>query len=112
MYAVVDIQGKQFKVNKADRLYVPKLERKPGDVVEFSSVKLFSKGKTIKVGAPVLDNVTVKATVLEHVKDDKVIVFKKKRRKGYRKMVGHRQEYTHIEINDIVQAKTRRKDGS
>ena len=101
MYAVVDIGGKQFKVTPAEKIYVPILHSEVGENVEFNSVKLFSDEKGIAVGTPNVDHVKVTATVLNHMKDDKVIVFKKKRRKGYEKKNGHRQGYTQIEINSI-----------
>lgn len=104
MYAIVDISGKQFKVTPSERIYVPLLEKAVGDSVEFTNVKLISDDADVTVGTPNLNNVTVRATVLEHMKDDKVIVFKKKRRKGYQIWKGHRQNYTQIEINSIETA--------
>jgi len=101
MYAIVNIAGKQFKVTKDQKLYVPLLESEAGSKVEFPEVMLYSDDKGVKVGTPLLDNAKVTATVVEHMKDEKVIVFKKKRRKGYRKMNGHRQQYTQIEIKKI-----------
>ena len=101
MYAVVEIAGQQFKVNPSERLYVPKLEQPVDGVVKFDKVLLFADDKAVKVGNPVVKGASVEAKVLAHVKDDKVTVFKKKRRKGYRVKKGHRQQYTHIEITAI-----------
>ncbi|MHB1048803.1 MAG: 50S ribosomal protein L21 [Bacteroidota bacterium] len=101
MYAVVEIAGQQFRVNPSEKLYVPKLEGDVDSVVKFDKVLLLSNDKEIKVGNPVIKGSTVEAKVLGHVKDDKVIVFKKKRRKGYRVKRGHRQQYTQIEITSI-----------
>jgi large subunit ribosomal protein L21 len=101
MYAVVEIAGQQFRVNPSEKLYVPKLEGDVDSVVKFDKVLLLSNDKEIKVGNPVIKGSTVVAKVLGHVKDDKVIVFKKKRRKGYRVKRGHRQQYTQIEITSI-----------
>ncbi|HTR81486.1 MAG TPA: 50S ribosomal protein L21 [Bacteroidota bacterium] len=102
MFAVVEIAGQQYKVNPEEKLYVPRLEGEIGSNVKFEKVLLFSDDKAIKVGAPVLSGISVNAKVLAHVKDDKVVVFKKKRRKGYRVKRGHRQQYTHIEITSIA----------
>jgi ribosomal protein L21 len=102
MFAVVEIAGQQYKVNPAEKLYVPRLENEVGSNVKFDKVLLLSDDKAIKVGAPVVFGVSVNAKVLAHVKDEKVIVFKKKRRKGYRVKRGHRQQYTHIEITSIA----------
>lgn len=101
MYAIVDIGGKQFKVSPATKIYVPSIDSDPGAKVEFSDVKLFAGEKGIVVGTPNVADAKVNATVLEHIKDDKVIVFKKKRRKGYRLKKGHRQGLTYIEITEI-----------
>ncbi len=101
MYAIIDIGGKQFKVSPASKIFVPTIHSDVGSKVEFTSVKLLSDDKGISIGSPNLGEVTVKATILDHIKDDKVIVFKKKRRKGYRVKKGHRQGYTQIEITNI-----------
>jgi large subunit ribosomal protein L21 len=101
MYAIVNISGKQFKVSPAQQIYVPLLESEVGSTVEFSDVRLLSDEGGISVGAPVVDSAKVTAKVLEHMKDEKIIVFKKKRRKGYRKLRGHRQQLTCIEIERI-----------
>jgi large subunit ribosomal protein L21 len=101
MYAVVDIAGQQYKVAPTNKYYVPRLEGDAGTKVEFDKVLLLANENTITVGAPLIKGIKVEATVLGHVKDDKVIVFKKKRRKGYRVKKGHRQQYTQIEITNI-----------
>ncbi|MBN1448808.1 MAG: 50S ribosomal protein L21 [Bacteroidetes bacterium] len=101
MYAIVNISGKQFKVTESQQLYVPLLESEIGSTVEFDEVMLYSDDAGVVVGTPSIDSATVTAKVLEHMKDDKVLVFKKKRRKGYRKLNGHRQQYTRIEIDSI-----------
>ncbi len=102
MYAVVEIAGSQFKVNPQDKLYIPQIDAKVGGTVKFDKVLLLSDDKSVKVGSPVVAGAMVEAKVLAHVKDDKVIVFKKKRRKGYRVRRGHRQQYTQIEITSIA----------
>jgi large subunit ribosomal protein L21 len=102
MYAVVEIAGNQYKVNPSDRLYVPKLDNEVGSSIKFDKVLLFADEKSIKVGSPTLSDMAVNATVLAHVKDEKVVVFKKKKRKGYRVKRGHRQQYTQIEITSIA----------
>ncbi|MBE0643841.1 MAG: 50S ribosomal protein L21 [Bacteroidetes bacterium] len=101
MYAIVNISGKQFKVTTAQQLYVPLLETEVGAKVQFSEVMLYADDNGVLVGAPTVETAKVTATVLEHMKDEKVLVFKKKRRKGYRKLNGHRQQLTRIEIESI-----------
>src|SRR3990172_189349 len=101
MYAVVEIAGQQYKVNPSEKLYVPRLEGVVDSVVKFDKVLLLANDKGVKVGNPVVSGSSVEAKVLGHVKDDKVIVFKKKKRKGYRVKRGHRQQYTQIEITSI-----------
>ena len=101
MFAIVNIRGKQYKISENERLFVPKLKEEIGSKVSFDNVLMYSKDdKSFSVGAPKLE-MKVEATVLGHVKDDKVMVFKKKRRKGYKRTKGHRQQYTEIEINSI-----------
>lgn len=103
MYAIVEIAGKQFKVSKEQWLYTPKLDSEVGALLSFDKVLLLNDEQgTIAIGAPTLSGVTVKAKVLEHTKGDKVIVFKKKRRNGYKVKRGHRQAHTRIVIEDIV----------
>ena len=101
MYAIVNIAGKQFKVTETQTLFVPLLTQEVGATVEFPDVMLYSDDNGVEDGTPLLEGKKVTATVLDHMKDEKVIVFKKKRRKGYRKLNGHRQQFTQIEINSI-----------
>ncbi len=101
MFAIVDIKGKQYKVTENDRIFINRIKDDVGAKVSFSDVLMFSQDdKSFQVGAPKL-SMNVEATVLGHLKDDKVIVFKKKRRKGYKRTKGHRQQYTQVEINSI-----------
>ena len=102
MYAIVDIAGQQFKVEKDQRLFVHQLQGEAGDKVEFSEVFLLDDNGTVTVGAPAVEGALVTARIEEHLKGDKVIVFKKKRRKGYKKKNGHRQRLTRITIESIV----------
>ena len=101
MYAVVNIAGQQFKVFENNSYYVPKLSDEPESEITFNDILLLGDEKKIKVGSPSVKGAKVQAKVLEHLKDDKVIVFKKKRRKGYRKFNGHRQQLTKIEVTKI-----------
>ncbi len=100
MYAIVEIAGLQYKVEQDQKLFVNRLQANADDEVTFDKVLLTDNG-SVTVGAPVIDGVTVVAKVLDHVKGDKVIVFKKKRRKGYKVKNGHRQQYTQIQILSI-----------
>ncbi len=102
MYAIVEIAGQQFKVEKDQQLYVHRLEGKEGDKVDFHDVLLIDDNGSVNVGAPAIDGAKVTAKIVQHLKGDKVIVFKKKRRKGYKKKNGHRQFLTQIEIDAIV----------
>jgi large subunit ribosomal protein L21 len=101
MYAIVDIAGKQFKVAKDQYIYAPKLEGEAGASVNFENVLLIDNGGKVDVGAPTVKGAKVSGKILEHVKGDKVIVFKKKRRKGYVKKNGHRQQFTKVQIESI-----------
>ena len=102
MYAIVDIAGQQFKVTKAQKLKVHRLEAEEGKQVELDKVLLLSDGKTITVGTPTVEGARIAATVISHGKGDKVLVFKKKRRKGYQKLNGHRQYITELWIEAIL----------
>ena len=102
MYVIVEIAGQQFKVSKDQKIYVHRLETAEGESVEFTNVLLVDNDGEVKVGTPQVKDAKVTAKVLEHIKGDKVIVFKKKRRKGYRKLNGHRQYLTKIQIEEIV----------
>ena len=101
MFAVVDILGQQLKVSENTKYYVPRLKDDVDTEISFDSVLLLGDDKSTKVGTPYVDGAKVTAKVLEHVKDDKVIVFKKKRRTGYQKSNGHRQQLTRIEVTKI-----------
>jgi len=101
MYAIVEIAGQQFKVEKDQQVYVHRLEAKEGSKVEFDNVLLIDNGGKIAVGAPAIEGAKVTAKVLQHLKGDKVIVFKKKRRKGYKVKNGHRQYMSQIQIEKI-----------
>jgi large subunit ribosomal protein L21 len=102
MYAIVEIAGQQFKVEKDQQIFVHQLEGKAGDKLEFSNVLLIDDGGKIAVGAPAVEGAKVTAKIVEHAKGDKVIVFKKKRRKGYAVKNGHRQRFTKIAIDGIT----------
>lgn len=101
MYAIVNIAGQQFKVQENTPVFVHRLEANEGDSVNFDQVLLVDNNGSVKVGAPTVAGASVSAKVLSHIKGDKVIVFKKKRRKGYRKLNGHRQQLTKIHIEKI-----------
>lgn len=101
MYAIVDIAGQQFKVAKDQKLYVHRLEVEEGKKVSFHKVLLIDSGSKVSVGSPVIKGASVDAKVISHMKGDKVLVFKKKRRKGYQKLNGHRQYMTQIQIESI-----------
>ena len=105
MYAVVDIAGHQFKVTEKTKYYVPKLNEKVDSKITFNDVLMVSDDKKTNFGAPFVKGAKVSAKILEHLKDDKVIVFKKKRRTGYQKSNGHRQQLTRIEITKIALTK-------
>ncbi len=102
MYAIVEIAGKQFRVSEKDVVFVPRLQAEEKKSVTFDRVLLVSNDDDIRVGAPVVDGATVSATVLEHVKGDKVLVFKKRRRKRFKVMKGHRQQYTKLQIDGVA----------
>jgi large subunit ribosomal protein L21 len=101
MYAIVDIAGQQFKVQKNQQIFVHRLEGNEGDSVKFDKVLLLDNGGKVDVGFPNVQGSTVTAKILTHMKGDKVMVFKKKRRKGYAVMNGHRQYLTKVEITEI-----------
>lgn len=103
MYAVFRTGGKQFRAEPGDRLKIPSLPVEAGESVTFDDVLLLSdEGGDVRVGQPTVDGATVKAEVVGHGRGKKVIVFKRKRRKGYRKKQGHRQNYTEIQVDEIV----------
>lgn len=109
MYAIVEIAGQQFKVSKDQKVFVHRLDVEEGKSVSFDKVLLLDDNGTITLGAPAIEGASVEAKVLSHLKGDKVIVFKKKRRKGYKKKNGHRQSLTQIEIVSVGGAKAKAK---
>lgn len=103
MYALIEVSGTQLKVEKGQQVFVNRLEGEEGANVEFDKVMFIRKdADTVEVGAPVIEGAKVTARIVEHLKGDKVLVFKKKRRKGYQKLNGHRQYLTKVEIQDIT----------
>ncbi|PIF01126.1 MAG: 50S ribosomal protein L21 [Maribacter sp.] len=102
MYAIVEMAGQQFKVAKDQKVYVHRLQAEEGKKVTFDNVLLLDDGKNVTVGAPAIDGAAVEAKVIKHLRGDKVIVFKKKRRKGYAVKNGHRQSFTEIVVESIV----------
>src|SRR3954463_344934 len=102
MYAIVEIAGQQFKVERGNKVYVHRLEAKEGAKIEFANVLLLDNGGKISVGNPTVEGAKVATTVISHLKGDKVIVFKKKRRKGYQKWNNHRQSFTQILIQGVL----------
>ena len=101
MYAIVDIAGQQMKVEEGQEIYVHRLKADKGEQVSFDQVLLIDQDGDINVGTPVIDAAGVTASIVDHVQGDKVIVFKKKRRKGYKVKNGHRQQFTKIKIESI-----------
>ena len=102
MYAIVDIAGKQQKVEQGAKVKVPRLAVEEGATAEFDRVLLVRTDDGVKVGTPVVEGAKVKATVVEHGRDKKIVVFKKKRRKGYKVKRGHRQPHTILRIDEII----------
>lgn len=102
MYAVIETGGKQYRVSEGDVVRVEKLGDDVGERVDISEVHLLSDGETVHVGRPLVDGAQVRATVVEQGRGRKVIAFKKRRRKGYRRKVGHRQAFTALRIDEIV----------
>ena len=102
MYVIVDIQGQQFKVEKDQKLFVHRIDANEGDTVEFAKVLLIGNDDDITIGSPTIEGAKVVLEVLSHVKGDKVLVFKKKRRKGYQKLNGHRQQFSQVIVKDII----------
>jgi large subunit ribosomal protein L21 len=101
MYAIVDIAGQQFKVEKDQEVFVHRLEGEEGASVSFSNVLLIDNEGQIEVGAPNINGALVSGKIIAHVRADKVLIFKKKRRKGYQKLSGHRQDLTQILVEEI-----------
>jgi large subunit ribosomal protein L21 len=102
MYAIVTIAGQQFKVEEGKQVFIHRLDANEGDKLTFEEVLLVDKDGNVTVGTPKVNGASVSATVLDHLKGDKVVVFKKKRRKGYRVKNGHRQQFTKIQIDSIA----------
>lgn len=102
MYAIVEIAGQQFKVEKNQEIFVHQLEGEKDTTVSFENVLLLDNNGSVTVGAPVVNGAVIQAKILDHVRGDKVIVFHKKRRKGYQKQNGHRQYFSKILIEDIL----------
>jgi large subunit ribosomal protein L21 len=102
MYAVVEIAGTQVKVSPSDKVFVPKISSEIGSIIKFDKVILTGDDKKASVGNPYVQGAFVEAKVVRHVKDETVIVLKKKKRKGYRVRNGHRQQYTEIEITNLA----------
>ena len=101
MYAIVEIAGQQFKVEKDQQIFVHRLGEEEGSKIDFDNVLLIDNDGKVNVGAPAIEGAKVSASVVRHLKGDKVIIFKKKRRKGYKKKNGHRQYLTEIKIENI-----------
>ena len=101
MFAIVEIAGLQYKVEQDQKLFVNRLKGDKGAKVSFDKVLLTVNGTTT-IGAPAVSGITVDAEILDHVKADKVIIFKKKRRKGYRKLNGHRQQFSEVRVKEII----------
>lgn len=102
MYVIVDMQGQQMKVEKDQKLFVHRITAEQGAQVEFDKVLLVDNKGKVTIGAPTVDGAKVVVEVLSHVKGDKVLVFHKKRRKGYRKLNGHRQQFTEVLVKEII----------
>jgi len=109
MYAIVEIAGQQFKVAKDQKVYVHRLQEEEGAKVSFNKVLLLDSEGKVTIGAPAIEGAEVTAKILSHLKGDKVIVFKKKRRKGYKKKNGHRQFLTEIQIESIAASGAKKK---
>ena len=108
MYAIIETGGKQYKVSKGDKVYIEKLGKEEGKTVNFDKVLAFSDGETLKTGTPYLKDIKVSGKVAKNGKGKKIIVFKFKAKKGYKKTQGHRQPYTCVEITNVkaVEKKT------
>ena len=102
MYVIVDIQGQQIKVEKDQKLFVHRINAENGSTVEFDKVLLVDNGGTVTVGTPTVDGAKVVLEVVSQAKGDKVLIFHKKRRKGYRKLNGHRQQFSEVVVKEII----------
>jgi large subunit ribosomal protein L21 len=101
MFAIVSIAGQQFKVEEGQQIFVHRLAAQEGDALSFDAVHLIEHDGNVNIGAPYVGGASVSASVLSHVQGDKIVVFHKKRRKGHRKKIGHRQQFTKIQIDAI-----------
>ncbi len=101
MYAIVDDSGRQFRVTEGQTILVDERQVETGDPITFERVLLYADGEDVRIGTPTVEGVTVSGEVLRHVKGDKLVVFKRKRRKGMRNTKGHRQPYVEVKINQI-----------
>ncbi len=101
MYAIIEAGGKQYKVEEGSVVNIEKTGKKPGDIIELSNILLLVNGEKVEIGRPYIDKGTVLAEVKRHFKAKKIIVFKKRRRKDYKKTLGHRQQYTEVKIKEI-----------
>ena len=102
MYALVEIKGRQYRAEKGAQLKVDKIEAEKGNSIEFDKVLMVNDDKDIKIGSPYLSGIKIAATVEDQIKDDKIVVFKYKKRKNYHRTKGHRQQYTIVKVNDIT----------
>ncbi len=109
MYAIVDLAGKQYRVEEGQKVYVHRLEGEEGSTITFSKVLMIDADGKVNIGQPAIEGASVSATILEHLKGDKVLVFKKKRRKGYQVLNGHRQYLSQIRIDKISEKAARKK---
>ena len=109
MFAIINIAGKQFRVEEGDQLKVPHLSVEAGKSLTLDQVLLINDGKKVTLGSPLLSNASISATIVEHGRDRKIRIFKKKRRKGYRRNNGHRQNYSLIKIGSISSNATKKK---
>ena len=108
MFAIINIAGKQFKVEEGDQLKVPHLSTEVGKSLVFDKVLLTNDDSNVELGSPILKNVSVSATVVDHGRDRKIRIFKKKRRKGYKRKNGHRQGFSLIKIDSISTSKAKK----
>ncbi|RLD34739.1 MAG: 50S ribosomal protein L21 [Bacteroidetes bacterium] len=109
MYAIVDIAGQQFKVEEGKKIFVHRLDKKEGDKVDINEVLLIDQDGKVVVGQPIIKGASVTAKVIDHPRGDKVKIFKKKRRKGYQVLNGHRQNFTQIQIESILEKEAEKK---
>ncbi|MFQ6614269.1 MAG: 50S ribosomal protein L21 [Fidelibacterota bacterium] len=109
MYAIASIAGKQFKLIEGKTVRVPRLDSQPGDTINIENILIADNGKQIKVGTPTLKNARVAVRVVEHGRERKVLIYKKKRRKGYQRKNGHRQGYTLVKVDKITLSATKKK---